>query len=99
MLSLPSAWTYETELPIEARIPGLWDTSVPVISGTHSGTSCFADRPEKQEHGSRSRARTTGRDFGDLEACLHRYTTDGAHRSVIYTGYVSTLAPMGKSIV
>ena len=31
-------------------------------------------------------------------ACLHCYTTDEAHRSVGYAGYVSTLSPMGKSI-
>ena len=54
-------------------------------------TGCFVDRPERPEHGSRSRAGTTGRDFGDPRACLHRYTTDGAHRSIGYTGYVSTL--------
>ena len=52
------------------------------------GTSCFADEPERPEYGSRSRARTTGRDSGDPGACLHHYTTDGAHRSVSYTGYV-----------
>ena len=63
------------------------------------GTGCFVDRPERPEHGSRSRAGTIGRDFGDPGACLHRYITDGAHRSVGYTRYVSTLAPMGKSIV
>ena len=33
MFLLPSAWTYETELPLEAGIPRLWDTAVPVISG------------------------------------------------------------------
>ena len=69
------------------------------VPGCDSGTDCFADGPERPEHGSRSRARTTGRDFGDPGACLHRYTINGAHRSVSYTGYVSTLAPMGKSIV
>ena len=122
MLSLSLAWTHETGLPTKARIPGSWDTSVPVISGTHSdtvcsflpyhwpgeqisvpgcdtSTGCFADSPERPEHGSRLRAGTRGRDFGDPGACLHRYTPDGAHRSVGYAGYVPTLAPMGKSIV
>ena len=64
-----------------------------------TGTGCFADRPKRPEHGLRSRAETIGRDFRDPGACLHRYITDGAHRSVGYTGYVSALAPMGKSIV
>ena len=63
------------------------------------GTDCFADRPERPEHGLRSRVGTISRDFGDPGACLHRYITDGGHRSVNYIGYVSTLAPMGKSIV
>ena len=69
------------------------------VPGCDMGTGCFADRPERPEHGSRSRAGTIGRDFGDPGACLHHYTTDGAHRSVSYIGYVPTLAPMGKSIV
>ena len=69
------------------------------VPGCDTSTGCFADSLERLEHGSRSRARVTGRDFGDPGACLHCYTTDGAHRSVSYTGYVSTLTPMGKSIV
>ena len=62
-------------------------------------TGYFADRLERPEHGSRSRAGTIGWDFGDPRACLHRYIIDGVHRSVGYRGYASTLAPMGKSIV
>ena len=27
-------------LPAEARIPGIWDTSVPIISGTGADTVC-----------------------------------------------------------
>ena len=71
------------------------------VPGCDTGTGCFADRQERPEHGSRSRSRagTTSRDFEDLGACLHRHTIDGAHRPVGYTRYVSTLAPMGKSIV
>ena len=69
------------------------------VPGCNTGTGCFVDRPERPEHGSRSRAGTIGRDFRDPGACLHYYTTDGAHRSVGYAGYVSILAPMGKSIV
>ena len=34
MLFLPTAWTLSTELPKEAGIPKLWDTSVPIISET-----------------------------------------------------------------
>ena len=33
MLILPSAWTYEAGLPIEAWIPGFWADAVSVISG------------------------------------------------------------------
>ena len=32
--SKSGSMTYETRLPVEAGILGLWDTSVPVISGT-----------------------------------------------------------------
>ena len=42
MLSLPLAWTHETRLLTEARIPGLWDTSVPIISGTCTDTICLS---------------------------------------------------------
>ena len=34
MLSLPSAWAHETGLSTETRIPKLWDSAFPVISGT-----------------------------------------------------------------
>ena len=34
MFSLPLARAHKTVLPLEVGIPGLWDTSVPVISGT-----------------------------------------------------------------
>ena len=37
MFLLPSAWAYEEGLPTEARIPRLWDTSVPIISETIEG--------------------------------------------------------------
>ena len=37
---MPLAWTYEAGLPLEARIPGLWDNTVPVISGTCTNTVC-----------------------------------------------------------
>ena len=33
--------TCETRLPIEVEIPGIWDTSVPVISGTGVEAVCF----------------------------------------------------------
>ena len=42
MLSLPPAWTDETGLPTEAGIQGLWDTSVPIISGTCTDTVCLS---------------------------------------------------------
>ena len=42
MLSLPPAWTHETRLPIKAGIPELWDTSVPIISGTCTDTVCLS---------------------------------------------------------
>ena len=38
MLFLPSPWTYEAGFPSEARIPGFWDSTVPVISGTDVDT-------------------------------------------------------------
>ena len=34
MFPLPPAWTHETGLPLEAGILELWDTPVPIISGT-----------------------------------------------------------------
>ena len=34
MFPLPPAWTHETRLLSEAGIPELWDTLVPIISGT-----------------------------------------------------------------
>ena len=34
MFPLPPAWTYDTVLPLEAGIPELWDTTIPVINGT-----------------------------------------------------------------
>ena len=43
--------------------------------------------------------RLSGRDFRDLRACLCHDTSDLANRSVDYSRYVYTLAPMGKSIV
>ena len=40
MFPLPSARTCETRLPAEVGIPRIWDTSVPVISGTGADTVC-----------------------------------------------------------
>ena len=40
MLPLPSAWTPKAGLSSEAGIPELWDTSVPVISGTSIDAFC-----------------------------------------------------------
>ena len=40
MLFLPSAWTFKARLPSEARIPGIWDTSVQVISETGADPVC-----------------------------------------------------------
>ena len=40
MLFLPSALTFEAGLPSEARIPKLWDSAVPVISGTGTDAVC-----------------------------------------------------------
>ena len=37
MLFLHTAWTLSTGLPMEAEIPKLWDTSVPIVSGTSQG--------------------------------------------------------------
>ena len=42
MLSLPPAWTHETRLPIEVGIPELWDTLVPIISGTCTDIVCLS---------------------------------------------------------
>ena len=42
MLPLPTAWTHEKGLPKEARIPGLWDTSIPFINGTYTETFCLS---------------------------------------------------------
>ena len=41
-LSLPPAWTHETRLPTDARIPRLWDTSVSIISGTCTYKVCLS---------------------------------------------------------
>ena len=40
MLFLPSAWTYEAGLPLEARISWYWDGAVPIISGTGADVVC-----------------------------------------------------------
>ena len=40
MLSLPSAWAYETRLSTKADIPKLWDSAVPVINGTGMDIVC-----------------------------------------------------------
>ena len=40
MFPLPSTQTCETRFPIEAEIPGIHDTSVPVISGTGANIVC-----------------------------------------------------------
>ena len=40
MLLLPSAWTYEARLPVEAGIPGFWVDTVPVINGTGADSVC-----------------------------------------------------------
>ena len=40
MLILPSAWAHEKGLSTKARIPELWDSAVPVISGTDADTVC-----------------------------------------------------------
>ena len=45
MLPLPSARTYETRLPSEARILELWDSVVPIISGTGADTVCSSLPP------------------------------------------------------
>ena len=38
MFPLPSTWTLEAGLSLEAGIPELWDTSISVISGTYTDT-------------------------------------------------------------
>ena len=38
MLPLSAAWTHETGLPPETRIPGFWDITVPVSSRTGEDT-------------------------------------------------------------
>ena len=40
MLLLPSAWTYEAGVPMEAWIPGFRAGAVPVISGTDADIVC-----------------------------------------------------------
>ena len=40
MLPLPSAWTPEAGLSSEVGILELWDTSVPIISGTYIDAVC-----------------------------------------------------------
>ena len=40
MLLLPSAWAHEKGLSTKAKIPKLWDSIVPVISGTGADTVC-----------------------------------------------------------
>ena len=40
MLPLPSAWTCEAGLPLEASIQELWDSVVPAISGTGANRVC-----------------------------------------------------------
>ena len=42
MLFMPTAWTYETGLPPEARIPRFWGSAPPVISGTGADTVYFS---------------------------------------------------------
>ena len=37
MFPLPPAWTLSTGLAMEAEIPRLWDTLVPIIGGTTQG--------------------------------------------------------------
>ena len=46
MLPFSAAWTHETGLPPETRIPGFWDITVPVSSRTgedtvHSSTARY----------------------------------------------------------
>ena len=38
MLPLSAAWTHEEGLPLETRIPGFWDSAVPVSSRTGEDT-------------------------------------------------------------
>ena len=57
MLFLPSAWTYEARLPSEARIPELWDSVVPVISGTGADIVCSSLPQHGPGYGSRLRTR------------------------------------------
>ena len=40
MFLVPPAWTLDVELPSEARIVGIWDTPIPVISGTCIDSIC-----------------------------------------------------------
>ena len=40
MFSLLPAWTLETGLSLEIGIPELWETPVPVISGTFTDSVC-----------------------------------------------------------
>ena len=40
MFPFPPAWTHEMGLPSEARIQELWDTIVPIISGTFTDSIC-----------------------------------------------------------
>ena len=37
MLPLPTAWTYETGLPQETGIPGIWESTVPTSHRTREG--------------------------------------------------------------
>ena len=46
VLPLSAAWTHETGLPLETRIPGFWDITVPISSRTgedivHSSTARY----------------------------------------------------------
>ena len=50
MLSLPAAWTHKEGFPLETGIPGFWDSTVSVSSGTGEDTVCSSTarfRPEE----------------------------------------------------
>ena len=67
MLSLPASWTHEEGLPPETRIPGFWDSTVPVSGRTgedtvHSSTARYRSEEPVSVSGSYTgTSRYTGR--------------------------------------
>ena len=92
------------DLPKEAGILGLWDTSVPIISGTCTDTVCLS----LPQHGLGELVSVPGCDtcigyfIDKLERPGHGLKSSTwliGPEDFRGLGYVSTLAPMGKSIV